>query len=162
MAKNQGGAVAPKERINIVYKPATGNRRETVELPFKVMVMGDFTSQPDDRTIEEREPLSIDKHNFDEVMESMSLAVNFSVANTLADKPGEELDVSLKFKSIRDFDPGAVVSAVPELKQILELREALKALKGPLGNVPAMRRQIQDILQDEAKTKKLMSELGLK
>ena len=33
MAKE--GTVAPKERVNIVYRPATGDAQEEVELPLK-------------------------------------------------------------------------------------------------------------------------------
>ena len=41
------------------------------------------------------------------------------------------------------------------------LRETLTALKGPLGNTPAFRRKIQDLLADNAKRDQLMKELGL-
>ena len=34
MAKE--ASVAPKERINIVYRPATGDVKEDVELPLKI------------------------------------------------------------------------------------------------------------------------------
>ncbi len=162
MAK-QNGSVAPRERINIVYKPATGNRKDTVELPMKLMVLGDFTHKEDERTIEERDPVEINQNNLDEVMGSMDLSVDFSVPNRLDDSgKTKEMEVNLKFKSMKDFEPGRVLEAVPELKQMLELREALKALKGPLGNVPAMRRTIQDIVQDDKKSAKLLKELGLK
>jgi type VI secretion system protein ImpB len=161
MAKSDTGSVAPKERINIVYRPATGGRKETVELPLKLMVMGDFMGRQDERPMEERDPLEVNKTNFDDVMGSMGLSAEISVPNTEG-QPGDELSVKLEFNCIRDFDPGRVVQAVPELRTMLELREALKALKGPLGNVPAMRKTIQDIVQDEAKAKQLMAELGLK
>ena len=59
MAKE--ASVAPKERINIVYKPATGDAQEEVELPLKVVVMGDFTLRPDDTPLEERKPVNLDK-----------------------------------------------------------------------------------------------------
>ena len=51
---------------------------------------------------------------------------------------------------------------MPELKKLLELRAALNALKGPLGNVPAFRKKIQSLLGDDATAaQKLMNELGL-
>ncbi len=50
---------------------------------------------------------------------------------------------------------------MPELKKLLELRAALTALKGPLGNVPAFRKKLQSLLGDEANRAKLMAELGL-
>jgi type VI secretion system protein ImpB len=47
MAKE--GSVAPKERINVTFKPATGNAQEELELPLKLLVLGDFTQRADDR-----------------------------------------------------------------------------------------------------------------
>jgi type VI secretion system protein ImpB len=54
-----------------------------------------------------------------------------------------------------------VVNQVPELKTLLDLRAALTALKGPLGNIPAFRKKIQAMLGDDESRKKLMKELGL-
>ena len=50
---------------------------------------------------------------------------------------------------------------MPELRQLLELRNALLALKGPLGNVPAFRKAVQNILDDEDLRKKLLDELEI-
>ena len=44
MAKE--GSVAPKERVNIMYKPATGDAKEEVELPLKLLMLGDYTEPP--------------------------------------------------------------------------------------------------------------------
>ena len=66
----QEASVAPKERVNIVYKPATGDAKEEVELPLKLLVLGDFTNRPDDRTMEDRDPISVDKDNFDDVLKA--------------------------------------------------------------------------------------------
>ena len=41
------------------------------------------------------------------------------------------------------------------------LREALVALKGPLGNVPAFRRHLQHLLTDQQARKQLAQELDL-
>ena len=38
MAKE--GSVAPKERVNIVYRPATGDAKVEVELPLKLLILG--------------------------------------------------------------------------------------------------------------------------
>ena len=57
--------------------------------------------------------------------------------------------MTLKFKKLDDFGPEGVVNQVPELKKLLELRAALNALKGPLGNIPAFRKKIQALLGDD-------------
>ncbi len=159
MAKE--GTVAPKERVNIVYRPATGDAQEEVELPLKLLVMGDFTLKEDDRPLEEREPISIDKDNFNEVLKGQGISLNMTVPNKISGEPDDELSVELSFESIKDFDPEAVARKVPELNKLLELREALTALKGPLSNIPAFRKKIQELVKDEAARERLLKELGL-
>jgi type VI secretion system protein ImpB len=159
MAKE--GSVAPKERVNIVYKPATGEAKEEVELPMKVLVMGDFTLKDDATPVEDRKAINVDKDNLNEVLEAQNVGLDINVKNTLSDDPDEQLSLNLDFKSMKDFEPDAIIQKVPELKQLLGLREALTALKGPLGNVPAFRKKIQDLIQDEGTRERLLSELGL-
>lgn len=155
-------SVAPTERVNIVYKPATGNAQEQVELPLKVLVMGDFTGQADDRPLEQRAPINVDKTNFNEVMAQQNLKVTLTAADKLAGDANATMNVTLQFKNLNDFSPESVVNQVPELKKLLELRSALNALKGPLGNLPAFRKKLQSMLADEEGRKALIKELGLK
>lgn len=159
MAKES--SVAPKERVNIVYRPATGDAKEEVELPLKVLVMGDFTGRPDDRPLEKRETVSIDKDNFDEVLKAQGISLNLTVPSRLSGKPDEEMSVKLKVGSMKDFGPEAIAQQVPELKRLQELREALASLKGPLSNVPEFRKKIQDLVKDEDARKKLLKEMGI-
>ncbi|UCF85343.1 MAG: type VI secretion system contractile sheath small subunit [Desulfobacteraceae bacterium] len=159
MAKE--GSVAPKERVNIVYRPATGDAKEEVELPLKLLVLGDFAQRPDDRMVEEREPISIDKDNFNEVLKAQNLSLDLTVPNKLSEDPEEEVSVSLKFESIKDFDPEAIAKNSPELNKLLELREALNSLKGPMSNRPEFRRKIQELIKDEAAREALLKELKL-
>ena len=89
MAKE--GSVAPKERINIKYSPSTGDSKEEVELPFKVMVMGDFTQQEDERPVEERKPININKDNFNEVLSKQNLNIDLNVADKLSEEASGEV-----------------------------------------------------------------------
>lgn len=156
------GSVAPKERINITYKPATGDAQAEVELPLKLLVVGDYTQRADDRPVEERAPINVDKDNFQEVLKAQKLSLDMSVPNRLqSENSDESLAVSMKFESLSDFEPDAIVEKIPELKSILELREALKSLKGPLGNVPDFRKKLQSLVSDEGSRAKLLAELGL-
>ena len=160
MAKE--GSVAPKERINVTFKPATGNAQEEIELPLKLMVLGDFTQRADDRKIEERRPISIDKNSFDEVLAKQELSLSLGVPNRLSDEAADEdLAVQLKINSMKDFNPASLVEQVPELKKLMELRDALVALKGPLGNAPAFRKAIESVLSDDDSRERVLGELGL-
>lgn len=159
MAKDS--SVAPKERVNIRYKPATGDAKEEVELPMKMVFLGDYTLKEDDTPLEERQRINIDKDNFNEVMRKQDLSADVKVKNTLSDDPDAELSASLKFETLKDFEPEQMAKQVPELRQLLELRQALVALKGPLGNMPAFRKAIEASLKDVDQRGKLMKELGV-
>jgi len=159
MAKE--ASVAPRERVNIVYRPATGVAQEEVELALKVLVMGDFTGKPDDRLVEDREPINIDKDNFNEVLKAQNIQIDVTVPNKISGEPDEDMNVSLKFESLKDFGPEAVAKNTPELNRLLELREALGSLKGPLSNIPAFRKKIQELVKDEDAREKLLKELGV-
>ncbi len=158
MAKE--GSVAPRERVNIIYKPATGDAQEEVELPLKLLMMGDYTGRADSTPLEDREPINIDKDNFSSVMKEQNLAATVQVPNRLAEKEGEEMAANLKFETLKDFGPEFIVNQVPELKKLLELRQQLTALKGPLGNVPEFRKKIQSLVGDKAAREKILKELS--
>ena len=155
------GSVAPKERVNITYKPATGDQQEEVELPLRFMMMGDYTGKPDETPLEERKPIKIDKDNFNEVMAEHNLSLDLTVDDKLSGDDGSEMAVSLKFNGLKDFTPEGIAEQVPELRQLMQLRSALTALKGPLGNIPKFRKKIQGLLGDDDARERLMKELGM-
>ncbi|MBF8792374.1 type VI secretion system contractile sheath small subunit [Pseudomonas monteilii] len=153
-------SVAPKERINIKYVPATGDQQAEIELPHKMLVLGDFGLN-DPRPLEDRQVMRIDKHSFNDVLNDAEVSLNMAVPSMLGAAPDAELTVDLQFRSISDFGPDRIARQVPELNKLLELREALAALKGPMGNVPTFRKHLQHLLTEERTRKQLAQELGL-
>jgi len=151
--------VAPKERVNITYQPATGDNQAGLELPLKVMVIGDFTCREDDRPVEDRKPIKLDANNFADVMKEQKLELSLTVAEKLSDTGGD-LNVNLKVSSLKDFEPEGIIKQVPELRKLLELRSALTALKGPLGNFPAFKKRLTGLLGDEKSREVLKQSLG--
>ena len=155
------GSVAPKERVNITYKPATGDAKEEIELPLKVLVMGDFTMAEDETPVEERKAVNVDKDNFNDVLNSYNIKLDTVVENRLSDEPGDEMAVQLDFKTMEDFNPDAIVAKVPELKKLVALRDALKAVKGPLGNIPEFKKKLNTLVQDPEAKQRILKELGI-
>ena len=47
---------------------------------------------------------------------------------------------------MKDFNPANLVEQIPQLQKLMALREALVALKGPLGNTPSFRNAIERTL----------------
>ncbi|EAI2854826.1 type VI secretion system contractile sheath small subunit [Campylobacter jejuni] len=151
------GSYAPKERINITYKAKTNGQNEDVELPLKLMVMANLKGK-NETPLEEREILQINKINFDQVMRKLNITTSFSVKNTLG-TGAEELDVKLNIASIKDFSPDSLAKQIPELNKLLQLREALMALKGPMGNIPDFRKAVLEALKNEKTKEKLLLEI---
>lgn len=155
------GSVAPKERVNIKYTPATGDQQTELELPLKLLVTGDFIGKEQEDSVEERDTIRVDKHSFNSVMEKSDLSVDIAVENKLDEEQKSDLAVSLSFNSMADFNPDNIAKQVPELDKLLQLREALLALKGPMGNIPAFRNKLQALISDESAREQLEKELEL-
>lgn len=154
-------SVAPKERINIKYISATGDQKQEVELPLKTLILGDFNGLADDTPLEERRVVAIDKGSFASVMKEMGLRRQFEVKNVLQGVDSDAaLQVNLNFDSLQDFSPDVVARRVPELSKLIELRDALNALKGPLGNMPQFRKALVEIIEDSARREELLAELS--
>lgn len=152
---------SPKERINVTYKPATGDMNEEIEIPYKLTLLGDYNPNAKKIPIEDRKAIKLDKNNFNDVLKEQNLSVTFDVPNKLTDDEDASLNVNLNISSIKDFSPENIVENVDELKVLMELRKSLVALKGPLGNVPAFRKAIEDAISDKSEIEKLMNELNL-
>ena len=154
------GSVAPKERINVKFVPATGGQQAEVELPLKMVVLGDFTGRASEEPVETRKAIDIDKNTFSSVMKEMGLERTVEVANVLDDTdPDATLRATLSFSSLQDFSPDAIAQQVPELRKLVDLREALTALKGPLGNMPAFRKALSETVEDPMRRADLMQQL---
>lgn len=153
MAKKEASK-ARESRVNIAISDRLRGGAEP-ELPFRLLVMGDYTQKQDKRAIEERIPLDVNKSNFDAVMQSFNLSLDLSVGDRISDSGGE-LPVHLKFRTLKDFRPEAIARQVPELKNLLELRDAMKALRPKMGD-KAAQKQLLDAIKDPEIREKIVA-----
>lgn len=152
------GSIAPKERINISYHQA-GKDQEQVELPLKILVLGNYGGDPSTEFLEDRKPISVNKDNFSSVMRQSNLKLSIQVPDRIHDQSDGELTATLNFSELADFGPESIVEQCPELSQLMQLRDALTALKGPMGNLPQFRRRLRDIVGDPKSRQALLGEL---
>lgn len=149
----------PKARVNIQLSLHTGGAQKKVELPLKLMVVGDYSNGAEQRPVSERQTVSVNKNNFDNVLSEYAPSVNLSVENTLAGDGSEE-SVSLSFREMKDFEPEQVARQIPQLKAMLAMRNLLRDLKANLLDNSTFRKELEKILLEPMLSAELHSELS--
>ncbi|MFI8375361.1 type VI secretion system contractile sheath small subunit [Pseudomonas helleri] len=159
MASNSFQNEVPKARINIKLDLHTGGAQKKVELPLKLMVMGDYSNGKEQRPLSERSKANINKNNFDSVLAEFSPALNLAVENTLVDD-NSDTAVELKFQNMKDFEPEQVARQIPQLRALLAMRNLLRDLKSNLLDNATFRNELERILKDDALSDELRAELA--
>lgn len=159
MAQGSYQSEIPASRVNIKYVKYVGDATEEVELPLKLLLVGDYTQREDDTPVEDRKRISINKNNFAAVMKEQNLSLNYNVKNVLSGEEGDEMNVNLNIEGLKDFLPENIARQVPELNILLEVRKLLQDLKGRVVNNTEFRRELDRILQDPEKADALRHQL---
>jgi type VI secretion system protein ImpB len=147
----------PAARINLKLDVGKGSAKKKMELPLKMLVMGDFTQKNRTTRVSDREKININKNNFEQVMKSQCLKLNYSVDNKLTGSG--DLKVALDVNSMDSLKPENIAKTVPELSKLLAARNLLKDLKSNLLDNRAFRGRLEEIIKDPAAAKALHEEL---
>ncbi len=149
----------PKARINLKLSLHTGGAQKKVELPLKLLTIGDFSHGKENRPLSEREKIHVNKNSFNSVLSEFSPEVNLSVPNTLAGN-GEEENVRLRFTDIKDFEPEQIARQFPQLRAMLATRNLLRDRKSNLLDNATFRKELETILKDPALSQELRGEMS--
>ncbi|HJV82741.1 type VI secretion system contractile sheath small subunit [Noviherbaspirillum sp.] len=144
-------------RVQLTYDVEIGDAIEQKEIPFVVGVMGDFSGNSEVTLpkLKERKFVNVDLDNFDDVMKGVEPRAAYRVKNTLSEKGGD-FAVDIKFRSIEDFRPEAVVQQVEPLRKLLEARGKLSDLRNKLaGN-----EKLEDVLSEVLSNTENLQQLG--
>jgi type VI secretion system protein ImpB len=149
----------PKARVNIKLDLHTGGAQKKVELPLKLMTMGDYSNGKEQRPLSERNKINIDKNNFDSVLAGFSPSLKLAVENTLVNDDADTT-VELSFQNMKDFEPEQVARQIPQLRALLAMRNLLRDLKSNLLDNATFRHELERILKDDALSDELRAELA--
>ncbi|MBB4822136.1 type VI secretion system protein ImpB [Pseudomonas alcaligenes] len=159
MASNSFQNEVPKARVNIKLDLHTGGAQKKVELPLKLMLMGDYSNGREARPLSERAKVNINRNNFDSVLADFAPRLKLAVENTLADDDSET-SVELAFHRMKDFEPEQVARQIPQLRALLAMRNLLRDLKSNLLDNATFRQELERILKDDALSDELRAELA--
>lgn len=148
----------PKARVNITLDVDTNGAQVKKELPMKLLAVGDFSYGQAQGMLADRKRISLNKHNQQEVMSSISPKLLLNVKNKIFPNQ-DELLCQLRFNSMKDFSPENIVEQVPELRKLLAMRHLLKDLKANVLYNHSFHKKLEAILNDAGQKKSLSSEL---
>jgi type VI secretion system protein ImpB len=152
-------------RVQITYDVEVGDAIEIKELPFVMGVMGDFSGQPTEplARLKDRKFVEVNPDNFDSVLANMKPHLSYAVENKLSEDPNAgNLKVNLDFKSMDDFSPENVARQVGPLRELLELRDRLRDLRGNMQGNDKLEEMLREAVTDKDKLAKLRTEMGVK
>ena len=142
-------------RVHIEYEVETYGAKQKVELPFVMGVFSDLSgkSHVEKKSVDKRDFTEFDMDNFEQRMEAIAPRAAFNVDNSLTGDG--KLAVDLTFKSMDDFDPGAVAKQVPALAKLLEARRELNDLMLYMDGKDGAQELLDKVLHDPELAKAL-------
>lgn len=159
MAKNRSFQdEIPPSRVNIRYHNKTTGQ-EKVELPLKLLLVGDYNFREDDTPLEDRKKISINKDNFGEVMREQGLKLDMVVPNRISGEEDDEIRIQFNVDSLAAMTPDEVVQRIPELNKLMEVRELLTELKARVITNRKFRLALENIVKDQGQLESIMQEL---
>jgi type VI secretion system protein ImpB len=159
MALNAQQKRVSKNRVSITYDVEDGGSVQQKELAFVTGMIGGYSGDRQDKEpLDERTFYQVDKDNFNDVMARVGPQLTFTVENKVQND-GSEFEVNLDFKSMKDFEPDAIVNKVAPLRKLAETREKLMTLVAKADRSRDLEKILKEILQDGDLVKALGEEL---
>jgi type VI secretion system protein ImpB len=145
-------------RVQITYDVETGDAIVKKELPYVVGILADLSGKPADALpqVKARKFVEIDRDNFNDVLTAAKPRVAFQVDNKLT-ADDSKFNVELKFSSLEDFEPVALVNQVDPLRKLLEARQRLTDLLAKLDGNDDLDRLLQEVVANTEGLKEIQS-----
>ena len=162
MAKNTQATLTRVRppRIKITYDVEIGNAIQKKELPFLGALIADLAGSNTDgvAAYKDRKFVDIDRDNLDDVIGSIGPEASFTVPNVLSGGSGD-INVSLAFSSMADFEPGNVIKQVGPLNELFEARQRLNEMAAKLDGNDNLDQLLTDVIENTDQQKSLQDEI---
>jgi type VI secretion system protein ImpB len=148
----------PPARINLFLEVMKGDAKKKMELPLRMLALGDYSQSESSVPLSEREKININKDNFQQVMKSLNLKLDLAVKDRL--KGGDaETKVQVKFEDLKSFEPEEVAKQVPQLSKLLSTRTLLQDLRNRAISTNEFRKELERVVKDKGALAELRGEL---
>lgn len=152
----------PKSRITLKYRTEIQGQPQDVDLPLRLMVLGDFslgTSADRKVDLEERRLRSLDGKNLDGVIKDMKMSMDFVVKNKVDPEKEEEVRVTLPLNGMKSFNPDEIVKNVPKLKGLMLLKKLMLEVQSNVANKKEFRNLLENLYGNPEAFNKVLEQL---
>ena len=163
------GSTHKGKRVEIYMEVDDKGKTRREIIPFVVGVLAPLAGdreRPDG--LKTRVVHSIDRENFDEVMEKIGPELIVSVESTIPGDPKvkdpdkkRKMGAKLSFKRMEDFEPENVARQISDLEVLLDERKRLQALLLRLQANDRLKDKIEAALDDPTQREAMLAELGI-
>ena len=107
------------DRVNLVYESIVGDRTEEIELPLRLLVLGDYTRNEASDYFSDQIPVILNAPAMDALFGKFQPEITLTVKNCLVDD-GSNLTLAFQFRTLTDFDPDQLVRNSRELSSVVK------------------------------------------
>ena len=151
----------PKSRITLTYETEVNGEPAAVDLPLRMMVLGDFSngsSKDRKEDLDQRDLRSLDGSNFNEVMKDMGISLDMVVPNKI-DSDEQNMRVQLKLDSLNSFSPEEIAKQVPQIRSLLLLKKLLEEVQSNIANKKEFAQLLNKLYSSDALVGQLRDQL---
>ena len=144
-------AYPPSERITITYTSHSDGGEQPIELPLRLLILGNFQGNTADAAVPlaQREAADITNENFAHVMQAQKVGLRIEVENQLnPEANAPPLALHLRFDGLKDFHPDQLVKQIPQLNRLRTLRALLTKLRIEPEKTNHTLAALEDLLAD--------------
>jgi type VI secretion system protein ImpB len=153
----------PKSRLTLTYRTNVSGQPEDVQLPLRLLIMGDLSkgSSKDSKVeLDKRSLRQLDGKNLDHVMADMGMSVKVAIPNKIdPDRGGEQIDATIPITSMKSFQPAEIAKHVPKIRSLLLLKKLLLEVQANIDNRKEFRVLLREMAAHPDKVEALLAEL---
>ncbi|WP_226647870.1 type VI secretion system contractile sheath small subunit [Microbulbifer variabilis] len=131
----------PKSRMTLRYKTDINGQPENLELPLRILIMGDF-SGPNSKKVPlaDRKIISFKGNNINPVIEEMGIHVNVT--------DDDEKRHLIPIKNVDSFHPFNVCKSITSLDDMVRSKRALNTLLSSINNSAKFREALKGLINN--------------
>ncbi len=116
------------ERVNMVYRSTGPGGDVDVELPFRILVIGDFSLDEQSEYFETQQPIEITHESLNAILNGFDLKLTLQVVDRISGSGEDMLRLEIPIRSIQDFSPLQIANHVAVFAKFKKFRDILTKL----------------------------------